>query len=630
MIPYFRILRKKKLLLTAVFVVLLLGFNFLPNLSWADLGKDQLLAEIKHNKHEATFIHKLFLNEYPIETVLDLPLDQICDLYFQYILQHDKYWAIDPEQHYDIDFKSKEYEEFTMKNGKLLNKEYQLKFGNHQDPSDHEQLLDANIQYQFYEYQSQVHQLAIMDRLAVVRVYNKCMAKTQNSIPVEKKLYAWLSKQFPKFEKWNGELKNLLMDPNKLVLNQYQHESSGKGLVITIGEKHVDDMISLMHLLRALKNEFPLEITYTELTNESKSRIINAARDEYKNFPQQEIWFVDIKPVILEKYRSEFETYDYKVLSILFNSFEEFILLDADTVLFKPPEYFFNIKGYRKTGAFFFKDRGFIHRRPLHDGKVISSFAPSLFDTAMFGIPQLTNHTFNNPFFKGLTHYQEAGVVVLNKKRHFDSLLMVIQLTLIHPITFKAWGDKELYWMGFSLNGDENYVFNDNLAAVVGSLSPNEDRIRPDGKKINGEEICSSHPAHISSEDGSLLWMNTGFKYCDKKISNYEDEATKNKKNTIWKNLKTGNDFEKFYNSPVKITHAIIPPLDNEYKQKKNDDDEPIDGWYWPQEFCKSYIWCGFSSIGGDNDTLEGKIISFNEKEIKFYKELGDIWIGTE
>ena len=81
MIPLIRIIRKKKLILVFIFVVLVLVFNFHQDRIKAEIGKDQLLTEIKYNEHDATYIHKLFLNEYPIETVLDLPLNQRCDLF---------------------------------------------------------------------------------------------------------------------------------------------------------------------------------------------------------------------------------------------------------------------------------------------------------------------------------------------------------------------------------------------------------------------------------------------------------------------------------------------------------------------------------------------------------------------
>ena len=37
-------------------------------------------------------------------------------------------------------------------------------------------------------------------------------------------------------------------------------------------------------------------------------------------------------------------------------------------------------------------------------------------------------------------------------------------------------------------------------------------------------------------------------------------------------------------------------------------------------------MWCGYSSIGGEKNTLEGRVITFDEEEVKLFKYLGDLW----
>ena len=73
------------------------------------------------------------------------------------------------------------------------------------------------------------------------------------------------------------------------------------------------------------------------------------------------------------------------------------------------------MNGYKQTGAFFFKDRGVLIPRVAQDGEFISSLGPSDLETTLFGIPQMTQHTLGNPFFRGLVHYQESGLLVINK-----------------------------------------------------------------------------------------------------------------------------------------------------------------------------------------------------------------------
>ena len=49
-------------------------------------------------------------------------------------------------------------------------------------------------------------------------------------------------------------------------------------------------------------------------------------------------------------------------------------------------------------------------------------------------------------------------------------------------------GDKELFWLGFAINGDENYKFNNHFAAAIGQLTSNQynkDRRTPLNSKRN-------------------------------------------------------------------------------------------------------------------------------------------------
>ncbi|RCK65106.1 putative alpha-1,3-mannosyltransferase MNN1 [Candida viswanathii] len=650
MLPLFRTLRRKRGLLA--FIALLLIFILNVHLAGykSEDRKLQLISDIHNNKHDTSYIHNRFLSLYPLDVVLDVPLDQRCELFFQFLFEDNKRWMLDPLQHFVVDYSGDEYSEFVMRNAFRLSMELQEKHKVSMQSDEFGGLLDKALKDEYFKYTTESNLLKITDDLAIFRAFNKCYVKQERTslhyqhlfnkldrlqkrrdiLRLEHRVYPWLSRTFPTYERYDGTRKELHMDPNDLVLHNYQRESSGRGIVVTIAEKHVKDIASLIHLLRALKNKLPIEIIYTSLSEASKNSIINAARDDYRKLPPQDMWLVGINAAISQGYDFIFKKFDYKILSMLFNSFQEFILIDADTVFFKNPEQFFNLKGYQRTGAFFFKDRGLLFRRPLKDAQIFSSFGPTAFDATIFGIPQMTNHTLNNPCFRGLIHFQESGVVVLDKSRHFDSILMVIQLALIRPITVKSMGDKELYWLGFSLNGDENYVFNDNFAAAIGELTPANNRVRSDGQPFVAQEICSTHPAHISSEDGSLLWMNTGFKYCEKDVSSYEDEAERNKKNTVWKHLETGDDFKKFYNDPLRITHAIIPPLDDNYMPKYNYEGEPPHGWIGHLEFCKNYMTCAYTSIGGKENRLEGQLITFSDNDVKLFEYLGKIWVELQ
>ena len=50
----------------------------------------------------------------------------------------------------------------------------------------------------------------------------------------------------------------------------------------------------------------------------------------------------------------------------------------------------------------------------------------------MFNIPIMTSYTLNRSFFKGLFHYMESGLVVLNRDMHYSSFLTMVQMNFLN------------------------------------------------------------------------------------------------------------------------------------------------------------------------------------------------------
>ncbi|KAI5958746.1 MNN13 [Candida pseudojiufengensis] len=513
--------------------------------------------------------------------------------------------------------------------------------------------------------------------------FEKLVSETHIGNKFQHRMYPWLSFEHPVFERWTGQIlnhppnfKKIMKDKNqpppinnyKLIKDKnldsnffkdFKNQCNGKGIVLSVADKHVNYVVNLIHLLRALNNKLPIQIVYfNDLNDDTKKKIVTAARENYSHLPnsfakvsnlfpkdyldkknkgltKQEIWFVNTANVINDNYKNKFHGFANKLLATLFNSFNEFMLLDADTVMMQPPEFFFQLKGYLNTGSFFFKDRGVLQRRSKEDIEFFKNLSPSTIDSIIFDIPNITNHTLNQNFFKGLHHQMESGLVLINKPIHFNSILMINHLNLIHTITNKVYGDKELFWLGFAINGDENYHFSKFNAASIGSLTPMGERLKPDKTKHHSKELCSPHPGHINEEDEhSLLWMNSGFRYCHQapKID-FEKESKKGGRLKFLKN--EPSVFKDYYFNPLKIRNAIIPPLDTELKDHPNNQDEPSSGWIMDGNYCSSYLWCAYSSIGGktnDNtdNTMDGILIEFNSVEKALFDYYGDIWIGME
>lgn len=512
---------------------------------------------------------------------------------------------------------------------------------------------------------------------------------------LESRVYRWLSFSYPVYERWTGE--TLLTPPkmsdyikdevvftptnskaqhgrgasnlkkskvrgnngNKCFLQNFKNKLNAKGLVLSIADKHVDSTIKLIHLLRALNNRYPIQIVYySSLSEESKRRIVEAARSRFtdlpgsfsnvahlfpndyfdpkgKGLPMQEVWFVSVYNTIQDHYRSEFNGFGNKYLAALFNSFEEYILLDADTVMLKPPEYFFNTDAYKKKGAFFFKDRTSTLFRPESDATFFKKMSPSIIDQVFFDIPILTNHTLSSPFFDGMEYMMESGLVCIDRNLHFNSILMMFQLNFLKPARQRVYGDKEIFWLGFAIDGDESYEFNKFPAAAIGSETPQEERLTSSGKPKYSRELCSAHPGHINGEDGkTLLWFNSGFQFCgEAERVNYEEEFSNKER---LKYLSSVDEMKSLYWSKLHIKQAIIPPFEDKWHTLcENIQEEPKEGWKMDRGYCRSYLWCAYSSIGGfgkdgSDNTQVGYFINFDKDQIDLIEYYGDIWIGNE
>ncbi|EGW31030.1 uncharacterized protein SPAPADRAFT_62923 [Spathaspora passalidarum NRRL Y-27907] len=495
----------------------------------------------------------------------------------------------------------------------------------------------------------------------------------------EHRVYPWLSFEYPVYEHWSGatfykppNLKKVdfrgkttkrsfaskpKAGPKSQFLRELKSLSNGRGIILTMPESHVDSTVNLIHLLRALNNKLPIQIVSTDdISLKAKRKLVAAARDDYvtlpKSFekvaehfpkdyltkngglPKQELWFVNAHNTINDLYRDKFVSYANKFIAILFNSFAEFMLVDDDTAMMKSPEWFFNLKGYTETGAYFYKDRTSPERRAISDGEMFHRMSPSLVDTIMFDIPVMTQHTLDREFFKGLFHYQEAGMVLVDKIKHFNSLLMVTQISFFGPVHGKMWGEKEMFWLGFAINGDESYEFNENFAAAIGELTDFRDRHRSDGSHHRSRELCSNHPGQIYDGDGhTLLWINSGLRFCHQAEQvDFEDEF---KLGSRLKFLHDIEAFKAFYFAPLRITHAVVPPLTDDLQPRGNFQDEPGYGWMMEGSYCRRYLWCAYSSVGGEghngrDNYVEGTIVDFTQKEQDLFKYYGDIWVGQE
>lgn len=337
---------------------------------------------------------------------------------------------------------------------------------------------------------------------------------------IERRVYPWLTGKLPKYIRWDGTIhdgsipqictytgenceelpveapiESMLTGNKQCFLNNMRTQLNGKGIALTIDDRHTEITIRLIRLLRYHGNRYPIQIVYILwVSEESRKQLIKASRemltDQNGNeLVQQELWFVDVSQSLHKKYYVKFRSFGNKILATLFNSFAELMLVDSDTVMLQSPDYFFNMPQYNEHGAFFYRDRS-AQYRTKSDAMFFRKMMPSLLDTAIFDFPQVTNYTLDRELFNGLTHYMESGLVMVNRKRHFLQALTMAQISFMDPINKRVHGDKELFFLSLTIYGDEGYSFNKNFAASIGVETPIEERLVEVKKKSrNFKEI---------------------------------------------------------------------------------------------------------------------------------------------
>ncbi|GMM35050.1 alpha-1,3-mannosyltransferase [Saccharomycopsis crataegensis] len=493
---------------------------------------------------------------------------------------------------------------------------------------------------------------------------------------IESRVFPFISGHLPIYLRWNGDThwgipninsrqsksshnNNKAFSKSKCFLQNFKDSISDKGIVITGSDREVEDIINLIRLLRGLDNELPIQIIHRgDISRENQHRIIRVSRKKLKldksifakiplaslrtSFRKQEIWFVNVSASIKPEYLEFFGGFYMKFLAYFFSSFEEIILLDSDAVPLIKPSDFFNSSPYKKSNTIFFKDRSSVELLMEHDVVFFKKLLPTIVDETIFGIPKSTSKTLSNNFFaKKYKHSMEAGLIGINKKKKFNSILSLLQLQVWTPANRRVWGDKELFWLSLSIVGDENYEFNKHDAVSVGSATI-EDLAEEHSETDHSNQseytkkvkVCSSHPGHISGDDDfTLLWFNSGFKVCKKQTWQNDIENVPRLKEEFSGNVTL---LKEYYKSNMKINNVLLPS-DNMYKKLEKHSSEPSQekykeesGWKLSYE-CGAYNWCASEFINekGELKNSEALLIEYDSSLTDLYDYYGKLWVSN-
>ncbi|QRG39260.1 hypothetical protein FDK38_003691 [Candidozyma auris] len=482
---------------------------------------------------------------------------------------------------------------------------------------------------------------------------------------LETRMYPWLSFQSPVYERYSGQVSktppnmesyiNIAEQPakqssrepirSKLTgnrpcwLSTYKNSLNGRGIVIPYDGKSMDNAVALIRLLRALNNKLPIQVvSYGKLDEQQKQTFSDVARapihelpESYKkikdaeNFvnqddglPPQELWFVDASAALVHETTERWDDFPLSILAAFVTSFQEMLLLDPSAVPLKNPEYFFNLDGYKQHGAYFYRAKPWSKIKEKNID-FFNIMAPSIIDKVVFDIPILTQQTLDLPFWHGLKEMQDSGVVVINKHRHFATLVTLMQAGAYWPVSYRGNIQQEL-WLSFALAGDEDFTFNKHCPAALGDTFPDEEK---------SPQLCSVHAGHFDPDtSNSLAWMTNGFPNCPIQNPDVSDDFGSA---FSWHTFETPENMVDFYKSKFQPKAAIIPPYVNtDSLDLKNDDNNPKSPWE-AGKGCENKVFCANGEIGGSgnhgSNLQKGQFLELDSKERDFIAFYGDIWI---
>ncbi|KAI5917848.1 mannosyltransferase putative-domain-containing protein [Camillea tinctor] len=286
-----------------------------------------------------------------------------------------------------------------------------------------------------------------------------------------------------------------------------QFKRHGRGIVLTAGNDQAPWLLTTIYSFRQLGCTLPIEVVYHGELDLGKDY-----RSDLEALPG--VITRDISTMINDS-GWELTGWAVKPFAILLSSFREVIFIDADALFFRNPALLFDDPDYQRTGALFFRDRN----------APVDSKQDFLKTIMPHPVPKLAKQS---SWWTGESIYmQESGVVVVDKWKHFIAMMLVCRLNGsdrntkdgVEGVYSLMFGDKETFWLGFLLSGDESYAFHSGETGVLGVVESNI------LKKDSGDSGNRGAPRY---DDNSLTGAEN-----QKKRGEWEKNIEEEKKETV-------------------------------------------------------------------------------------------------
>ncbi|KAG4268997.1 hypothetical protein FPRO04_12346 [Fusarium proliferatum] len=202
-----------------------------------------------------------------------------------------------------------------------------------------------------------------------------------------------------------------------------------KGIVITAKGSAVGVAATAIRMLRHVGSRLPVQLfldSASEAEHEQCNNTLSSLQvqclnmDDFLKLPDT----TSVKQPTIEKYQ-------YKPLSILFSSFQDILFLDSDAFPIRNPDHLLTVEPYKSRGLVTWPDFW------------LPTISPIFYNIAGAKAPNVTIDSRSS----------ESGVMLYNKARHADSLLLAAYYNFYGPKFYYqlhsqgAWGsgDKETF-----------------------------------------------------------------------------------------------------------------------------------------------------------------------------------------
>lgn len=454
------------------------------------------------------------------------------------------------------------------------------------------------------------------------------------------RMFPFLNKEFNKESEYmwpsirdlsTGSIENKLNDnldsetrsslPNPLEFNvnfftSWLKQSSGKGIVTTMAPTDAGTFAKQLKVFQKLNNTLPIQVISTgpDLTPDFIEEITIAARDAH-----QSVYIVDCSSFFDLTFTQDYiKNFFNKWVAVIMNTFEEAIFIDVDAVPFERLDSFFNIHDYENTGIYMYQDRTMLEEHTFeYCIDMLEYMTPSLQERYLLGsnlfIDDLRKDNiisteaivYENFFNKLRLHHVDSGLIIFNKIKKLNGLLMSFLLHLDGKMQRCVYGDKEIFWLG-QLFAGEDYTIDPFEGGIVGNIGQYD--IEEDNSKKS--YICATQIAH-NNDKNKLVWTNGGLKTC--KIKNAAQRDFEKDENYYKDRYGTVENLENMYNMPLQIEGFIVP--------------DPVASPWMQITECSHYMYCAFVTEKDSTADIDaGKIIRFDKKDIDFYNDVSNKW----